>query len=102
MEDERISFYEQIMSHPAGRAVMWDLLCKASVFSSIFHPSGSQLYYNAGRQDFGHELQAELVRFKRLYLAMESEGRERAEQWEERMNADNMPAAGAPATGNEE
>lgn len=47
----------EVMETPAGRIVLWDLLERAGVFKSIWHPS-AQIHYNAGRQDFGHEMMA--------------------------------------------
>jgi hypothetical protein len=58
-----------------GRATLWELLARAGVFRSIFDPS-SRIYYNAGRQDFGHELLAEITRVAPdLYIRMEAEAR---------------------------
>lgn len=67
----------QVLATPAGRIVMWDLLERAGVHRSIFHPS-SQIYYLAGRQDFGHELLAALLDAdEQAYLLMEAEARAR-------------------------
>lgn len=66
-----------VMSTPEGRAVVWELLGRAGVFRSIFNTHGGIINYNAGRQDFGHELIAELLKLgHEPYLAMEREGRD--------------------------
>src|SRR4051812_23218730 len=66
-----------VMGDVHGRYVMWELLAKAGVFHSIYHPS-SLIYYNAGRQDFGHELMANLIAADpALYQCMEQEARTR-------------------------
>jgi hypothetical protein len=46
-----------ILRTPAGRIVVWELLVRARIFGSIWDPS-AKIHYNAGRQDFGHELLA--------------------------------------------
>ena len=69
-----------VMDTPYGRAFMWELLSMAGVFRSIYHPS-SAIYYNAGRQDFGHELMANaLTADAKLYLLMQQEASERADR----------------------
>lgn len=62
---------------PAGRFVLWDLLERAGIYRSIVAPS-PEIHYNAGRQDFGHELLALVVACdEELYALMEKEARER-------------------------
>jgi hypothetical protein len=57
-----------------GRVVMATLIRRAGVYKSIWHPS-SEIHYNAGRQDYGHELMADLVRLsgEETYQLMERE-----------------------------
>lgn len=56
-----------------GRIVFAQLIRRAGVYRSIWHPS-SEIHYNAGRQDYGHELMAELVDVdENLYQLMERE-----------------------------
>ena len=65
------------LSQPAGRFVLWDLLERAGIYTSVFAAS-DRIYYNAGRQDFGHELLALLVACDEdLYALMEKEARDR-------------------------
>lgn len=64
-----------ILRTPAGRIVCWDLLTRAGIFRSIWENS-ARIHYNAGRQDFGHELLASLVEADEgLYQVMEKEAR---------------------------
>lgn len=67
------------MATPEGRAVVWGLIERAGVFRSAFNPHGSVASYNLGRQDFGHEMIAEILKLgNEPYLAMEREGRDAA------------------------
>lgn len=62
-----------VMNTEAGRTVMAQLIRRAGVYKSIWHPS-SEIHYNAGRQDYGHELMADLVGIdENLYQTMERE-----------------------------
>src|SRR3954471_4533470 len=64
-----------VLATPTGRIVAWELLRRARVYESIWDPS-SKIHYNAGRQDFGHELLAVIVEADgTLYLEMEREAR---------------------------
>ena len=49
-----------VMNTPEGRIVLAALVRRAGVFKSIWSPS-SEIHYNAGRQDYGHELMADLI-----------------------------------------
>lgn len=71
----RVAALRAVMNTPEGRLVMWDLLERAGVFRSVWHPS-ALIHYNAGRQDFGHELLALLAEAdEEAYLTMEREMR---------------------------
>lgn len=70
----------QAMSTELGRLVFWELLSKARVFESIFHASAA-IYYHSGRQDYGHELMADLMAAdEELYVRMATEARTRDKQ----------------------
>lgn len=61
-----------------GRALLWALIGRARVYGSVFHRDAGVMAYNAGRQDFGHELMAEIISTDpALYLTMEREARDR-------------------------
>jgi len=77
VEQRRAERYDQalaaVMDTPAGRIVMATLIRRAGVFKSIWHPS-SEIHYNAGRQDYGHELMADLLELSEPhYQLMERE-----------------------------
>lgn len=64
-----------VMSSAEGRRFNWSRLAKLGVFGSIWHPS-ALIHYNAGKQDAGHELMADLLEAsEELYLTMEREMR---------------------------
>lgn len=66
-----------VLATPEGRLVMWQLVGRAGVFRSAFNTHGGVQSYNLGRQDFGHELIAEVLKLgSEPYLAMEREGRD--------------------------
>lgn len=60
-EGDRLAAYKAVMTTPAGRLVLWDLLTRAGVYQSCYARSGSDAFVNIGRQDFGHELMASLI-----------------------------------------
>jgi len=77
-ELEFLNSVRATMATIEGRAVMWGLLERAGVFRSVWDPS-ARIHYNAGRQDFGHELLSLLLEAdEQLYLLMEQEARQRA------------------------
>jgi type II secretory pathway component PulM len=66
---------QAIMRTREGRLVMWELLSRAGIYRSIWDPS-SKIHYNAGRQDYGHELLASVIAADSdLYQQMEREQR---------------------------
>lgn len=52
---------KQICKTTAGREVLWRILGSCKVFGSVWEPS-AKIHYNAGKQDVGHWLMAEIVR----------------------------------------
>jgi len=65
-----------VLQTSEGRLVVWDLLGRCGINESVMHPSGSMTYYNSGRQDVGHELQALVLGLDdgQVYLQMQTEG----------------------------
>lgn len=53
----------RILDTDFGRRFVWRLLSRARVFETIWEPS-AKIHYNAGQQDFGHFIMAELVECK--------------------------------------
>ena len=89
----RASNIKAVMSTGEGRAFMWELLERARVFESIWHPSAA-IHYNAGRQDFGHELQALLLEVDEdLYDLMAREARARGKRDAAETDAVHTPSS---------
>jgi hypothetical protein len=89
-----------VMQAPSGRIVMWELIGRAKVHESIWDQS-ARIHYNAGRQDYGHELMAALVSADEdLYLLMEREMR--AWQRGENATTDATHAARADEQGDQQ
>ncbi len=61
MDEYTISCLRVILGSKEGKHVVCHLLDYCGTFSSIFDPS-SKIYRNAGKQDVGHFLMAQLVR----------------------------------------
>lgn len=52
---------QSVLSTPQGRRVLWRVMEKCKAFGSCYDRSGSQAYYNIGRQDLGHFIMSEIV-----------------------------------------
>jgi hypothetical protein len=66
-----------------GRRTVWRFLARFGAFKSVFHPDAAVMAYQAGQQDDGHWLLAELAEVDpaAVYrLAEEADGRERKER----------------------
>lgn len=82
-----------VMQTAPGRAVLWGLLERAGVYRSIWSPN-SEIHYNAGRQDFGHELMATIIAAdEEAYLLMEREARGRVKRDNAEIDAAQTPAS---------
>jgi hypothetical protein len=55
-----LNAWRELVKLPAGRVVLWDILCHCKVFESIWHPS-ALIHANAGRQDVGHWAMAQIA-----------------------------------------
>ena len=60
-DKQKLGDWQHVLSQPQGRRVLWGLLEHCSVFESIWSPNSS-IHKNAGRQDVGHYIMAEIVR----------------------------------------
>lgn len=68
-----------VLSHPAGRRFLWRLLGHFGVFKSIWEPS-AKIHYNAGLQDGGHFLLAEVeAADQEALFVMQREAKKREE-----------------------
>ena len=66
-----------VLSKPEGRRVFWRLLTHCNVFSSVFNTNNAMMAKNAGKQDVGHFIQAEIVEAdENLYISMMKENKE--------------------------
>lgn len=93
-EDRRITAIRAVLLTPAGREMFWNLLATAGVFRSVWE-SSARIHYNAGRQDFGHEVMADLMKAdEELYDLMTREARARMK----RLATDTDAAHTAPAS----
>ena len=80
--------YRAVLATADGRAVLWDLIQRAGVERSIYVQSAA-IHYNAGRQDFGHELREQLKAIHPLdYYRMRRE----AEDREIQLSAERTPS----------
>lgn len=92
-DDLRLDLYRAVLHSAAGRAVFWDLLTLAGVYRSIYAADG-RIHYNAGRQDFGHEVIATLLAADEdAYLLMEREARQLAKRDAVEVDASHTPRA---------
>jgi hypothetical protein len=66
-----------VLSSIHGRRLLWRLLTECGVFKSVHHQSGSQVYYNAGKQDVGHFLMAEVIETDpKKFMEMQTEAKD--------------------------
>ena len=65
----------EVLSTPAGRRVMWMYLQRAGVFETVWENS-AKIHYNAGQQDFGHSIMADIVEAgEQFFFTMMTENR---------------------------
>ena len=83
-----------VLASRPGRRFIWRLLERCKVFGSVMATDGV-IQYQAGRQDFGHELMALLEESdgEALFTLMREARDERIKQERSRA-ADNTPSAG--------
>lgn len=63
-----------VMLTPEGRRFMWWLLGQSGLNESVMRGGPQMLQFYAGKQDFGHELYARVLKFEPdLYLTMQQE-----------------------------
>ena len=66
---------QAVLRMPEGRRVFWRLLEEARVYGSIWENS-ARIHYNSGRQDFGHQIMADIMDAgEDFYFEMMSENR---------------------------
>lgn len=66
----------KVLAERDGRYLLWWILEQCGVYRSIWE-SSARIHYNAGQQDVGHRLMAEIIKTDRnAYLIMQSEAME--------------------------
>jgi hypothetical protein len=89
------------VGHADGRALLWALIAPREHLRSVFHRDGRD-GVQRGRQDFGHELMAEIIAAdSALYLLMEREARERDTRDDAAVDAAQIPSADTQERRNE-
>jgi hypothetical protein len=65
-----------LLEHKEFRSFIWRVLSRASVFSTVMSEGEGRIFYNSGRQDFGHWLMDEVVKAEpKAFLQMMQEAR---------------------------
>lgn len=67
MRDRELSDIAMVASTIEGRRFLWRVLEKCRVFETIWENS-ARIHYNAGQQDLGHFVMAEIVETKKEIL----------------------------------
>jgi len=76
LRKQELSDLTYIMASPQGRRFVWRLLGRCRTFGSIWETS-AKIHYNAGQQDIGHFLMAELTQAdEELFFNMMKENKE--------------------------
>lgn len=71
---------QAVMATPEGRLVLWSYLGRFGVYRGVYAESPQRMAFEAGRQQCGHDLLADLVRASdELYQVMEREMRAMAD-----------------------
>jgi len=80
VEERFTNALREVMGTAAGRLVLWELLSRAGVYRSIWVMT-AEIHYRAGQQDFGHMIQAEILKAgEDGYELMAREARLRAQR----------------------
>ncbi len=81
------------MNTPSGRLVFWELIRTCGTYASVWEAS-AKIHYNAGRQDVGHEILADLIAVDpNLYQLMEREMRTLQAKEQAEIEALHAPSA---------
>lgn len=74
--DTELNDLRFVLSSIQGRRLLWKLLSRCRVFGSIWEAS-AKIHYNAGMQDLGHYIQAEIAEASQdRYFEMLTEAKE--------------------------
>lgn len=85
---------KRVMQTAEGRLLMWSIVESAGIYRSVWSNVQAEVNRNVGRQDFGHELLADLIAVDdELYLQMEREMRALAKQENDEIDASHVASA---------
>lgn len=78
--EKHLTDFKTVLSTREGRRYIWSLLCKCGCFKSIWEQS-AKIHYNAGQQDIGLEILAEMKSidselFAKMFLEAKAEEEE--------------------------
>lgn len=60
LRERELADIKAVLELPEGRRFLWRVLSRCNVFGSVWEPS-AKIHYNAGQQDMGHFLMAEVL-----------------------------------------
>jgi hypothetical protein len=73
VREEQLHAWRTVLALPEGRFLLWTILEQCQVAGSVYAPD-VRIYYNAGRQDLGHYVIAEISEAQpNAWLTMQSE-----------------------------
>lgn len=73
-ERRRAADLHSVMLMPEGRRFVWWLFGQCGIHESVMRGGTEMIQFYAGKQDFGHELYARVLKFEPdLYLQMQQE-----------------------------
>jgi hypothetical protein len=93
LEEQFTAALRDVLSTTRGRFVIWELLRRAGVFRSIWVMT-AEIHYRAGQQDFGHRIQADVLKASEsAYELMSREARLREKREANETDAAHTPRA---------
>lgn len=85
-----------VLKTAEGRELIWILLRGTGIYDSVFHRDAGVMAFNAGRQNWGQQLLADILDIDSDgYLVMEREARDRAIRDQAAIDAAQTPSAEA-------
>lgn len=85
-----------VLKTAEGRELIWILLRGTGIYDSVFHRDPGVMAFNAGRQNWGQQLLADILDIDSDgYLVMEREARDRAIRDQAAIDAAQTPSAEA-------
>lgn len=92
--ERRRNAYLAVLSTPAGRLVLGDLIGRTGAYETAYSQFVNETHRKLGRQEVGFELRDYLVELdEKLFLLMESELRAQIRRDEDETEAAHVPSA---------